>query len=66
MKDTLVVAIIAAIPAICSYLASRNNARKIQQIHVDMNSRFDQWMEATKKASYAEGAKSVETKTLIE
>jgi hypothetical protein len=31
---------------------------KLNGVHRDMNSRFDQWMETVKNASYAEGVKS--------
>lgn len=42
-------------PAILAAIASLYAVRKVQQVHISINSRFDQWMEATKKSSYAEG-----------
>lgn len=43
------------IPAIIAALASIYAVRKVQNVHVAINSRFDQWMEATRKSSFAEG-----------
>jgi len=47
--------IVAATMALLSFLASRANAGKIEQIHLSVNSRLDQLLKAEKDTSRAEG-----------
>jgi hypothetical protein len=56
---------IEAAPAILAALISLYTVRKVQQVHISINSRFDEWMAATKKASYAEGKLAGEKKTKV-
>jgi len=34
------------------------NKRAVKEVHLSLNSRFDEWMAATKRAAFAEGVKS--------
>jgi len=43
------------IPALVSLLVTIYLASKVQKIHLDINSRLDQWREDTHKAGIAEG-----------
>jgi 5-enolpyruvylshikimate-3-phosphate synthase len=56
---SLFIAIPPTIGIIFSILIGIKNTNKIHAIHIDMNSRFDEWMEMVKTASFAEGVKSV-------
>ena len=47
--------LIDAAPSLVSAAISVYVVRQVQKVHVSINSRFDEWMEATKKSSYAEG-----------
>jgi|HubBroStandDraft_1064217.scaffolds.fasta_scaffold09885_4 hypothetical protein len=46
---------IAATAALSSLLASLRNGRKIQDVHLTMNSRLDELLAATKAQAFAEG-----------
>jgi hypothetical protein len=46
-----------AIAALGAVLASIHNSRKIQEIHLSINSRMDQLLQETAKAQRAAGAK---------
>ena len=62
MRDVwipIVSAAIGTIPptilALAALRASRDNGRKVEQLHVAVNSRLTQLLEQTQKASHAEG-----------
>ena len=60
--------IISAIAAVGAVIASLVNARKIQDVHVSINSRMDQLLSLTAAAEKAKGviegrAESLDTKT---
>ena len=46
---------IAALSAMGAVLASLHNGRKIQDVHLTMNSRLDELLRATKAQAFAEG-----------
>jgi hypothetical protein len=54
---TAVAALLGALTAAASLLASLRNALKIKEIHLSINSRFDQFLALTKHAAVAEGRK---------
>lgn len=62
MTDAVVVALIVAVPptlvAMGSLVVSLKNKAGIHDVHLSMNSRFDEWMKMVKTASFAEGVKS--------
>lgn len=59
MSEALQVALIVAVPAFISSLTGIIVAIWGQRkIHAQLNSRFTEWIEATKKSSFAEGVKS--------
>ena len=57
--ESIIIAIIAAIPptlvALLTLRNSKKNAQAIQEVHLSINSRMDQLLEASKAASNAEG-----------
>jgi hypothetical protein len=59
MTEALQVALIAATPpsvlAAASLLASLKNKKAIQEVHLSVNSRLTQLLEAVGKAAHAEG-----------
>lgn len=61
MSETIIVAVIAAIPttlaSIAAFLQSRKNTAKLAAIHVEINGRLTQLLELTGKASHAQGMK---------
>jgi hypothetical protein len=48
---------ITAIAAISAVAMSYRNSRKIEQVHISINSRMDQLLSATSDAARADGAK---------
>jgi hypothetical protein len=59
---TLFVAAPPTIAAVYAAIVSRHNAVQIQEVHLSMNSRFDEWMRLAKLASFAEEIKAAEIK----
>jgi hypothetical protein len=47
---------INAAGVIASLLASLRNGRKIQEVHLTMNSRLDQLLDSTRKQGFSDGA----------
>lgn len=66
MDNQILAALIVSIPPTLvsgvSVWMAHNAKKQVHEIHLAMNSRFDQWMVDTKKASFAEGVKSEEDK----
>ncbi len=62
MDIAIITAIIVAIPATITAMTALYIALKtsyqIHEVHMSLNSRFDEWMVMTKKASFAEGHKA--------
>lgn len=58
-ETTIVVAFIASVPptiaALVGLRASRRNGQKVDAIHVQMNSRLDELLAATRISSHAQG-----------
>ena len=54
---TLISAIIVAVPGIISVYINLKNRKEIQTVHLMINSRLDQWLNATRLSSFAEGVK---------
>lgn len=56
---TIVISIITAVPptlaAIFAWMVARKNTRKIQEIHVSLNSRLSQLLDLTAASSHAQG-----------
>jgi hypothetical protein len=54
-----IASLISALAAIGAVVMSARNARKIQEVHVSINSRFDQWLkergDTAKAAGLVEG-----------
>ena len=67
MPEPIIIALIASIPptlaATAALVVSFRNTSKIQNIHLAMNSRFDEWMRLAKESSFAAGVKSEQDKT---
>jgi len=57
VTDTVVVALIAAVPATVAALVSRRNGYKIEEIHLAVNSRLSQLLKVVEAKSHAEGVK---------
>lgn len=53
--DTIVVAVIAAIPSAYAAWLGRHNSSKIAEVHLLINSRMSELMTAAKVGAYAEG-----------
>jgi len=51
----LAISAVAALSAVGAVIASLRNGRKIQEVHLSVNSRFDAFLLATKAAGFAEG-----------
>lgn len=62
MSSPTILALIQALPptlaASAALIMAVRNHKATKDIHLAINSRFDQWMAATKIASFAEGAKA--------
>jgi hypothetical protein len=58
----IVTGIITAIPPLVLGVLNRNKVQevqgKVQEVHLLINSRFDEWRAETKKSAFAEGVKS--------
>jgi hypothetical protein len=54
-KTVLLAAVPSTLAALGALITSLRNAGRIQQVHLTMNSRLDELIEATKTASHAEG-----------
>ncbi len=54
--------IITALAAVGAVVASLRNSRKIEEVHISVNSRMDQLIESVKSDSFKDGVKSTETK----
>jgi hypothetical protein len=69
MMDTLVSQALALLPvtitALASLIVALRNSSKIHNIHVDMNSKFSEWMALVKQSSFAEGVKSERDKPSV-
>jgi hypothetical protein len=67
ISPTVEVALIAAAPptmvAICSLIVGFINKSKIQEVHLSVNSRLTELLEATRKGSFAEGQQHEKDKT---
>jgi hypothetical protein len=57
---TIFVAIPPTIGIIIAIILGFQNKANIQEIHLSINSRLDEWLKMTKLASFAEGFKSSE------
>jgi len=55
MSDLVLVAVIAAVPATIGAFVGMWNARKIEDVHVAVNSRLSELLALTAKAAHAEG-----------
>jgi O-antigen ligase len=65
MDIAIVAALIVAIPSIITALVALaaliiafKTSRQIHDVHLSLNSRFDEWMKSVKTASFAEGRKA--------
>jgi hypothetical protein len=54
----IVAACITAVPAFLTFTLGWMVRNQIENIHLSINSRFDQFLKLAQKASFAEGAKS--------
>jgi len=54
---TAITALSSAIASLISAVASSRNARKIQEVHLLINSRMNELLKTTENASYALGVK---------
>lgn len=55
LKSIIIVNALAAIPACVAALVSWHNARKAQELHLQINSRFDEFMALNKDAAFKAG-----------
>lgn len=53
----LATASVTLVTAAAAFLQSNRNGRKIQEVHLSVNSRLDELVSSTKSASYAAGVK---------
>lgn len=53
--NAIIVAIPATLVAVSTLLQSLKNGRRIQELHLQINSRMTQWFEEAKVAARAEG-----------
>lgn len=65
MSDVVLVALIAAVPGTIAAILSAIGNRKVEQIHVQVNSRMDQLLASVGRENQAEGrAAGVESERL--
>jgi hypothetical protein len=62
MSDIVWVAVIAAVPATVSALLGVRNSRKIEDLHLIVNSRLSELLMITRISSFAEGVKEQKDK----
>ncbi len=53
--DTIVVAVIAAVPGVIAALLGRYNSQKIGEVHLAVNSRMDELLDAARRGAFGEG-----------
>ncbi len=62
METTIVVALIIAIPTtitgIAALIVALGVSRQIHEVHLSLNSRFDEWLKMAQVASFAQGHKA--------
>jgi hypothetical protein len=63
-QESVVLLLAASLPALIAAIFGVLNRKAISEVHLAINSRFDEFLHLAKTSSYAEGVKSAETAAL--
>jgi len=53
--DQIVIMVVPSLAAFAAFVQGRQNNRKIEKIHITINSRFTELLKAAKETAYKEG-----------